>query len=152
MKKTIFWVFFALISGALLGRLTFDRYKKVKTEEVINYDSNVYMIKYKTFNSVDDMNGNMKNIEKYIYADDGSKVTAYLAITKTKSNAKKFLKMYQKQGLKVSIEQVTVNNSEFIANLNEYEKLLSATDDEKSIVIIEKQILACYTDLVVKSE
>ena len=33
-------------------------------------------------------------------------------------------------------------------NLNEYEKLLSATDDEASLLIIERQILSCYESVV----
>ena len=36
----------------------------------------------------------------------------------------------------------------FIQNLNEYEKLLSATDDEASLLIIERQILSCYESVV----
>ena len=43
-------------------------------------------------------------------------------------------------------------NEEFIENLNEYEKLLKATDDYKSLLIIENQILSCYMNLVVDNE
>ena len=35
MKKTIIWVLFALLSGALLGKITFDRYEKIDTKNVI---------------------------------------------------------------------------------------------------------------------
>ena len=41
------------------------------------------------------------------------------------------------------------DNEEFIQNLNEDEKLVSASLDEKSLLIIEKQILSCYEELMV---
>ena len=46
------------------------------------------------------------------------------------------------------IKKVKIDNDEFIQNLNEYEKLLSATDDEASLLIIERQILSCYESVV----
>ena len=47
-----------------------------------------------------------------------------------------------------TITKVKIDNDEFIQNLNEYEKLLSATDDEASLLIIERQILSCYESVV----
>ena len=85
MKKTIIWVLFALLSGALLGKITFDRYEKIDTKNVISYNNYVYMLKYGSYKTVDDMTSNITNIDRYIYITDENKTTAYISISKTKS-------------------------------------------------------------------
>ena len=60
----------------------------------------------------------------------------------------KLKKIYDAKKIKTTIAKVKIDNDEFIQNLNEYEKLLSATDDEASLLIIERQILSCYESVV----
>ena len=59
---------------------------------------------------------------------------------------------YKDKNINLTIVKINIENEEFIGNLNEYEKLLKATDDYKSILIIENQILSCYMNLVVDNE
>ena len=143
MKKTIIWVLFALLSGALLGKITFDRYEKIDS-----YNNYVYMLKYGSYKTVDDMTNKITNIDRYVYITDENKTTAYISISKTKENLNKIKKIYDAKKIKTTIAKVKIDNDEFIQNLNEYEKLLSATDDEASLLIIERQILSCYESVV----
>ncbi len=152
MKKTIFWIFLALISGLLLGKFTFDRYENLDTQNVISYDNNVYLLKYGTYSSLDEMSNKITDIDRYIYIEKNGIVTAYIGIAKTKENANKIKKIYDSKKIEVSIVKESIENDEFIQNLNEYEKLLSATEDENSLLIIEKQILSCYESVVVNNE
>lgn len=152
MKKTILWTFIALISGAFLGKFTFDKYDNLNVKQVANLDNSVYMLKYNTYLSEDEMSNDLKTLDRYIYIVKDNKYYVYLAITKTLDNANKMLNLYTLKNIKLQIEKVSLDNDEFISNLNEYEKLLSATEDEKSLLIIQRQILACYTSLVVKDE
>lgn len=152
MKKTIIWVIFALLSGALLGKFTFDKYEKIDTKNVISYDNYVYMLKYGTYDSEDRMSEAVTEVDRYVFISDDDKVVAYVGIAKTKDSLSKIKKIYDAKKIKVTIERVRIDNDEFIQNLNEYEKLLSATDDEKSLLIIENQILSCYESVVVSDE
>ncbi len=152
MKKTIVWIIFALVSGALLGKLTFDRYEKLDTQNVISYDNYVYLLKYGTYKTLDEMSNAITELDRYIYIEKNDKVDAYVAIAKTKENASKIKKIYDNKKIKVEISKEQIDNDEFIQNLNEYEKLLDATEDEKSLIIIENQILSCYESVVVEGE
>lgn len=152
MKKTIIWVLVALVSGGLLGKFTIDRYEKVEITPVMKVDNDVYALYYGSYSNTDEMSEDIVDIDKYIYIEQNNNVYVYLALAKTNSNAKKFKKIYESKNMDVSVVKITINNEEFIQNLNEYEKLLSATDDENSLMIIENQILSCYTDLVVGHE
>lgn len=152
MKKTFIWILLALTSGALLGKFVFDRYEKIDVQNVISYNNYVYMLKYGSYDSLDDMSNKVTNVDRYIYIEKEGKIDAYVGISKTKKNANKIKKIYDNKNVKVIVQKVRLENEEFIQNLNEYEKLLDATEDEKSLLIIEKQILSCYEDVVVNNE
>lgn len=152
MKKTFIWVLIALLSGALLGKFTFDRYENVDTRNVISYDKEIYMLKYGAYDNLDDMSNKVTNVDRYIYIEKDNKVTAYVGIAKTYENANKIKDIYDAKNIKVTVVKETIDNEEFIQNLNEYEKLLEASDDEKSLLIIEKQILSCYEEVVVNDK
>lgn len=152
MKKTIIWIMFAILSGAVLGKVTFDKYSSLKVDEVISYNTNTYMLKYKTYSSKKKMEEDVKKIDRYIYIKEGNDITVYLAITSSKDNIKKIKKIYDEENIKTSIKRVDIENEEFIQNLNEYEKLLTAAYSKSSLITIENQILSCYEKLVVNDE
>ena len=152
MKKTLFWVFMALISGAFLGKVTFDKYENLDIQNVISLNNKIYMLKYGTYANLDEMQDDVTGVDRYIYIQDGDRISAYVAISTTKKNINVIKDIYLSKNLKLTIEKVTINNDEFVQNLNEYEKLLEATEDEKSLLIIENQILSCYEKVVVNNE
>ena len=111
---------FAILSGAVLGKVTFDKYSSLKVDEVISYNTNTYMLKYKTYSSKKKMEEDVKKIDRYIYIKEGNDITVYLAITTSKDNIKKIKKIYDEENIKTSIKRVDIENEEFIQNLNEY--------------------------------
>lgn len=152
MKKTLFWIVLALASGSLLGKFTFDTYENIEVRKVISVNDEVYMLKYGTYENVEQMIEEITDINRYIYIEEENKVTAYIGISTTKENINKIKTIYDNKGIITSIKKLTISNEEFIQNLNEYEKLLSATEDEASLLIIQKQILSCYEELVATNE
>ena len=152
MKKTIIGIIIAILAGVLLAKLTFDKYEKVDTKNVISYDDEVYMLKVGSYDSVDEMQRSALDFERYIYIEKEDKVTVYIGIAKTRENMEKIKNVYDDKNVKTTIENVTINNDEFIQNLNEYEKLLDVTEDANSLLIIENQILSCYEDIMVHYE
>lgn len=152
MKKTIIWIIVALISGAALGKLTFDRYENLDVQKVINLNDKIYMVKYGTYDSEDEMANKLTDVERYIYIVNNGKFSAYVGASTSLKNAQKIVSVYAAKNIKLTLEKVKINNEEFIQNLNEYEKLLDATEDEKSLIIIQKQIMSCYEQLVVENE
>jgi len=150
MKKTFLLIIIALVSGSLLGKLTFEKYEK--TEKVVNYKTNLYMLKINSYNTKEEMNSSITNFDRYIYIEENNKVTAYVAISTSLKNIEKIKDIYYKKNINLSVEQVLIDNDEFIQNLNEYEKLLDLSDDEKSLLMIQNQILSCYEQMVVNDE
>lgn len=142
----------ALVSGAFLGKTTFDRYKKVDSINVISNNTNVYALRYGKYANLDEMQDDVTHVDRYIYIESKDDVSAYVALATTRDSINKIKKVYKDKNLNLTVSKVNIENEEFIENLNEYEKLLKATDDYKSLLIIENQILSCYMDLVVDNE
>lgn len=152
MKKTFLWIFVALVSGAFLGKITFDKYDSLEIQNVINFNNKIYMLKYGTYANLDEMHDDVTKVDRYVYIEENNRVTAYVAASTTKKNANKIKDIYNSKNINLTVEKVTINNEEFIQNLNEYEKLLDATIDEKSLLIIQNQILSCYDAVVANNE
>ena len=152
MKKKVLSILFALIFGLLIGKTIIDKYDNNTVVAAKTFDSEVYAIYYGSYNSLKEVDSNVKELDKYIYIEEGNIYYVYLAITKTRQNAVKFKDIYKDLKTKVSIVKINIDNSEFILNLEEYEKLLNETNDKNSLIIIENQILACYLDTVVNND
>lgn len=152
MKKTVIWIIIALLSGAILGKLTFDRYENLDVQKVISMDDKIYMLKYGTYGNEESMAENVTAIDRYVFIENNGKFSAYVGASTTRKNAQKIADIYASKNVKLTIEKVSIRNEEFIQNLNEYEKLLDATEDEKSLLIVQNQILSCYEKMVVKDE
>lgn len=142
----------ALVSGAFLGKTTFDRYKKVDSINVISNNTNVYALRYGKYANLDEMQDDVTHVDRYIYIESKDDVSAYVALATTHDSINKIKKVYKDKNLNLTVSKINIENEEFIENLNEYEKLLKATDDYKSLLIIENQILSCYMNLVVDNE
>lgn len=149
MKKIVLSITLAIISGGILGKITFDRYDKLNVESVIKLDKNVYMLKYNTYNTKKDMEENTMDLQRYIYIEKDNKFNVYVAIAKTSDSINKLKKVYFDD---LKVDKINIENDGFIQNLDEYEKLLKSTDDIDALKVIENEILSCYEKLVVNDE
>ena len=152
MKKTFIWVLIAIASGVCLGLLTFNKYEDLEVQKVISYSDNVYALYYNSYKTVSEMQNKIKDIERYIYINDGKEISVYLALSAKENNIEKLKKIYDEDGIETKIVKINIDNDEFIQNLNEYEKLLDATEMDSSLIIIENQILSTYEKLVIQDE
>lgn len=149
MKKIVLCSILAIISGGILGKITFDRYDKLNVKTVIKLDKNVYMLKYDTYKNKEDMLNNTSNLERYIYIEKDNKFYVYVAVAKTMDSINKLKNIYSDN---LKVEKVNIKNDGFIQNLDEYEKLLKSTYDTDSLKVIENEILSCYEKWVVNNE
>ena len=152
MKKKVLSILFAIIFGLLIGKGIINKYDNNAIVAAKTFDNEVYAILYGSYNSLKEVDENTRELDKYIYIEEGNLYYVYLALTKTKENAIKFKNTYKDLNNKVSIVKINIYNNEFILNLEEYEKLLNETTDKNSLIIIENQILACYLDTVVNDD
>ena len=117
MKKTFIWIFVALLSGSFLGKLTFDKYKKVDTVQVIN-NTNVYALRYGKYANLDEMQDDVNKVDRYIYIESENDISAYVALATTRESINKIKKIYKDKNINLTIVKINIENEEFIGNLN----------------------------------
>ena len=151
--KIIVPVFMAILVGFLMCKFMYNQYDysiNLKTVFGGNVDR-AYFIEYGIYNSSDEMEKAVVNLNSYIYEEINKTYYVYIAITKSKENASKLKGFFEKNGYNIYIKEVAVDNEDFLQKLYEFDSLLSHTSDEGAIKAIENQVLAKYQEMVLTS-
>ena len=95
MKKKVLSILFAIIFGLLIGKGIINKYDNNAIVAAKTFDNEVYAILYGSYNSLKEVDENTRELDKYIYIEEGNLYYVYLALTKTKENAVKFKNTYK---------------------------------------------------------
>ena len=143
MKKTIIYFFIACLIGIIISRYIFNEYSKgAYAKEKNNY---IYMFQTSAYKDKDIMMENSKILKNYLYYKEDNMYHVIIGISLDKNNENKIKSAYNLDNIYTFKKEI--NNNEFLITLKEYEKLLSVTNDNDSILNIEKQILANYKEI-----
>ena len=150
MKKYIIPVILSIAIGVYLGITLLKGYDnaQVLTPVFGNGLTEVYFINEGEYDSLESMEQAMIKFPYYIHTNINGKYYSYLGISTVEENANKIKGYYDNLGYSTSVEKIGISNTNFIDVLEEYDKLLSASDD-KTISSICSQILAEYEELVI---
>jgi len=145
--KMFFPIFLAVILGSTLGIMMFKQYKP-KVESVFAETVSLYFLQQGVYSSVESMQENTKTLDYYIYKVENDKYYVYAAITKSLENANKLAGFLKENGNTIYIKEYPCNNQKFLESLNQYDEMLSKTSDSKSGLVIAKQVVSLYEELV----
>lgn len=149
MKKYIGPIISALLVGFLLAKFTIDQYdKKESLKTVFSSYETLYFIQQGVYSSKESMEKNMTDFAYYIYNLEDDKYYTYIGITKSSGNLEKLKGFFENMGYITYIKEFNVESDAFIEVLNQYDNLLSQTDDENTIKAICSQVLSKYEELI----
>lgn len=149
MKKYIGPILSALLVGFLLAKFTLDQYdKKENIKTVFSNTNTLYFIRQGIYSSKESMESNMTDFAYYIYNIEDNMYHTYIGITKNQKNLEKLKGFFEKKGYITYIKEFDIDNNAFIEVLNQYDNLLSQTDDENTIKAICSQVLGKYEELI----
>jgi predicted nucleotide-binding protein (sugar kinase/HSP70/actin superfamily) len=144
-------IILSILVGYLFGNIIFKKYNH-NIIDVFNETTKVYFLQQGVYSSVDSMQKNTKSLKNYIYTKDNNYYRVYVAITKDVENANKLKEIFTNLGNDIYVKEMSVSNNNFVNILEQYDKLINATDDSNSIIDIVKEILVKYKELVVGNE
>lgn len=124
------------------------QYESLDGITVSNEAKKIYFIQRGSYAEKNNMEEDMKNFKNYIFNVEDNMYHAYIALTSSKENSNKIMEMYKSQNIETIEKEKIVDNSEFIEVLNQYDRLLSKTDDSETIKTIINQILSKYEEYV----
>ena len=148
MKKYLFPVSASLILGVLMAYFIIKQYETLPALAVSSEAESLYYIQRGIYSDMDSMKENMKDFNHYIYNVEDNQYYTYIGITANKDNALKIQNYYKSIGYDTFLKEKITDDEEFINILNQYDGLLSKTDDSESIKVICNQVLAKYEELV----
>lgn len=149
MKKYVFSISLALIVGMMFGNFflkQYDLYGGIKFTS--NDGESLYFIRYNIYDSIEEMEKGTLSLVNYIYTIIDDKYYVYIGITRSSDNLIKLNNYFSSLGYKTITEEFVVTSQEFLSELENYENILSNTDDSVVISSISSLILEKYEELV----
>ena len=142
-----------LTVGFFMGKLMFSQYDdKQGLKLVTSASEKVYFIQQGVYSSKESMEENTSNLTYYIYTIDNDRYYVYIGITKNEENLDKLKGYFDSLGYNIYVKEFYISSESFITVLDQYETMLSETNDSKTIGAICSQILSKYEELVINSE
>lgn len=142
-----------LTVGFFMGKLMFSQYDdKQGLKLVTSASEKVYFIQQGVYSSKESMEENTSNLTYYIYTIDNDRYYVYIGITKNEENLDKLKGYFDSLGYNIYVKEFYISSESFITVLEQYETMLSETNDSKIIGAICSQILSKYEELVINSE
>lgn len=147
MKK-LFPVIAAIIIGLCLAKFMFNQYTYgANIDTVFNNGTKVYFLQQGVYSSYESMQTSLSSFTYYIYSLNEDKYYVYVALTKSEENLQKLKDYYNSLGYSIYVKELSVNNSEFLNLLEQYDTLLNKTTEKSVIEAIIVQALAKYEEL-----
>ncbi len=144
-KKFLLGVTIAILLGLFLGTTFYKQYEK---EQHLDNEYNSYLLQLGVYNSKEEMNKKVKNIDSYMVIERNNKYYVYLGISTKKKNAEKLKEVFNEQNIDVSIKKSVINNIEFMSNLEQFDILLDNATNNEDIMKVNEVILSSYEEMV----
>ncbi|MFA5602533.1 MAG: hypothetical protein WDA21_02210 [Bacilli bacterium] len=153
--KFIFSILLSIIIGYLFGQILFNQYNN-RVIDVFNEKNTIYFLQQGVYSNKETMETNTESINNYIYVKKNNHYKVYVGITGDSDNAEKLKEIFVNMGNDIYVKEENISNLEFIETLKQYDNLLKQTSTDTTsiddILMIEKQVLSKYEELVLKNE
>lgn len=146
MKNTLIMMVVAIILGGISGMILFSKYKD--TSYVFNENKKLYFLEEGVYSTKESLESNTKDINPKLVIQDDNKYHVYVGITSDFRNVSKIKKMYKDKGYSVYEKEIEVDNSEFTANISQFDILLESSKNDSDISTIEEVVLSNYENLI----
>lgn len=140
LKKVFLPIFLSVVCGFLCGKLMFsiyeDKEKNILTSNVI------YLLEDASYNDYNTMKSSFVS-NNYIYYEENGKYNTVVAMTKNRDNIDKIGKAYNKN---FKIVEYLLSDEEINNKLNEYDKKIDNTSDNKEIKLLVEELNGIYKE------
>lgn len=127
----------------------FNQYGDLDTTTAVsNKGETLKFIQAGVYSSKESMEESMKDFNYYIYTIKDKMYYSYIGITKSENNLKKLKDHFKQKGYDIYITDIYIDNIKFLETLDQYEKVLSETNDSKTIDAVCSQVLSKYEEII----
>lgn len=146
-KKFFFSIVIAIICGAFLGNLVFQRFQS-EEREVFKENNTTYFILEGVYENRSLAENAASKVDTKIIVKEDANYYVYLAITQNEKNKDRLLKIYQDKNIEVSVKEMVIEDSFFLTTLEQMDGLMEKATTNEEIMTINKVVLANYEELI----
>lgn len=148
MKKILLKGALFILLGFILGNYIFGT--KIKPLQSLYNKETYYFLQEGVYSNEDTLKNNLRGITQKVVDYSNEKYYVYLGITKDLEVAEKLKKIYEAKGVKIYQKEKNVTSQEFSNNVEQFDLLIKATNEEDEILTIEEVVLANYDEIFKK--
>ena len=138
-----------LVSGLVVGN---NLYNKVdlSTIQVFSEKNNYYLLEEGVYSKKEIMQSETRDLNPKVYEEKNGKYYVYVGITGNKDNAQKIQNIYKDSGFNIKINEISINDEEFINNLKQLDILINNTNNQDEILTIEEVVLSNFNKKILE--
>ena len=96
------------------------------------------------------MQSETRDLNPKVYEEKNGKYYVYVGITGNKDNAEKIQNIYKDSGFNIKINEISINDEEFINNLKQLDILINNTNNQDEILTIEEVVLSNFNKKILE--
>ena len=151
MIKTIRIGIIFIVIGIILGDFLYSKYH-TSFLEAFKEKYNYYFVQEGVYSNYDLMFENTKSVNAKTVEKNKDKYYVYVGISSNYDNAVKIKDIYEKEGYKTFIKEMSFDSEEFYTNVEQFDLLVDRANTDEEILTIEEVILANYEEIVKRSK
>lgn len=133
-----------------MGKVFLEQYDAFNGIRVTSNNGEIlYFIRFGVYDTIEKLEKDTISLTNYIYNEIDGKYYVYVGVTKNSKNLIKISNYYSNLGYTTITEEFLVTNSEFLKELENYDNILSGTEDEVVISSVSNLVLGKYEELVI---
>jgi len=145
MKKYLLTIIISILIGCFLSNYIIKKYEESPLSlPVFSETETVFLLQQGVYSTYESMQKNTSNLTDYIYSNIDNMFYVYIGMTLDKDNATKLQGYYKDKNIQTILKTTTINDSNFINSLKQYDTILKETNDNATIKEICKQVLSKY--------
>lgn len=147
-KRYLIYISLAIAVGAVFGNIFYNKYEK---EQSLEKEYNSYLLQLGIFDTKEDMNKELLEIDDYIVIEKNNKYYVYVGVSTNKKNATKLQEIFLDKDINTSIKKTIISDIEFMNSLEQFDLLLDSVSSNEDIMSINEAILSSYEEMVLNS-
>ena len=147
-KRYLIYISLAIAVGAVFGNIFYNKYEK---EQSLEKEYNSYLLQLGIFDTKEDMNKELLEIDDYIVIEKNNKYYVYVGVSTNKKNVTNLQEIFLDKDINTSIKKTIISDIEFMNSLEQFDLLLDSVSSNEDIMSINEAILSSYEEMLLNS-
>lgn len=149
IRKNFYTLIVIIFLGVISGKILYTKMSDVYALN-IKKDNIVYFLQLGVYKDLESMQHDTSEVVDKLVVKEKDNYYVYIGLSREKDNLKKISTIYKKLGYNLYLYEKEIDNTTFLANLEQFDTLLKNAKTEEEISSINSVILSSYEEIILK--